>query len=186
MLLIVLRILCFRKAVRATLVLVPLFGLHFFLVLYQPQSGQCVTLESYTFLSYAMDGLQGFLVSLIFCYLNGEIQGLVHRSVQRMRLQRTFTSSSEWRRSTRSEPNLAKMAVRGKRGAVTDLMRRSVYRMRLRYSMNTKPSSVTLSNLSDLPATLTKSNQNSESAPYNARHTLKRDSYSIEEISDVF
>ncbi|GIY41931.1 hypothetical protein CDAR_3871, partial [Caerostris darwini] len=30
----------------------------FFLVLYQPQSGQCVTLESYTFLSYAMDGLQ--------------------------------------------------------------------------------------------------------------------------------
>ncbi|GIY81920.1 hypothetical protein CEXT_269561, partial [Caerostris extrusa] len=33
---------------------------------------------------------------------------------------------------------------------VTDLMRRSVYRMRLRYSMNTKPSSVTLSNLSDL------------------------------------
>ncbi|GIY46373.1 hypothetical protein CDAR_238581 [Caerostris darwini] len=70
--------------------------------------------------------------------------------------------------------------------AVTDLMRRSVYRMRLRYSMNTKPSSVTLSNLSDLPATLTKSNQNSESAPYNARHTLKRDSYSIEEISDVF
>ncbi|GBN63311.1 hypothetical protein AVEN_189015-1 [Araneus ventricosus] len=48
----------FRKAVRATLVLVPLFGLHFFLVLYQPQSGQCATLEGYTFLSYSMDGLQ--------------------------------------------------------------------------------------------------------------------------------
>ncbi|GIX96821.1 hypothetical protein CEXT_516611 [Caerostris extrusa] len=48
----------FRKAVRATLVLVPLYSLHFFLVIYQPQSGQCVTLESYTFLSYAMDGLQ--------------------------------------------------------------------------------------------------------------------------------
>ncbi|GIY28588.1 calcitonin gene-related peptide type 1 receptor, partial [Caerostris darwini] len=35
----------FRKAVRATLVLVPLFGPSIFLVLYQPQSGQCVTLE---------------------------------------------------------------------------------------------------------------------------------------------
>ncbi|CAL1288708.1 unnamed protein product [Larinioides sclopetarius] len=177
----------FRKAVRATLVLVPLFGLHFFLVLYQPQSGQCTTLEGYTFLSYSMDGLQGFLVSLIFCYLNGEIQGLVHRSVQRMRLQRTFTSSSEWRRSTRSEPTLGKMAVRGKRGTVTDLMRRSVYRMRLRYSLNTKPSSVNLSNLSDLPVMLTQPNHiNSQPASFNPRHTLKRDSYSIEEISDVF
>ncbi|XP_054710653.1 calcitonin gene-related peptide type 1 receptor-like isoform X6 [Uloborus diversus] len=109
----------FRKAVRATLVLVPLFGLHFFLVIYRPQYGECTALEVYTFLSYSMDGLQGFLVSLIFCYLNGEIQGLVKRSIQRIRLQRSVTSSSDWRRSTRSE-HLSKMRVNGsrKRGAV--------------------------------------------------------------------
>ncbi|GBN62024.1 hypothetical protein AVEN_243451-1, partial [Araneus ventricosus] len=70
---------------------------------------------------------------------------------------------------------------------VTDLMRRSVYRMRLRYSLNQKPSSVNLSNLSDLPVTLTRPNHNnSQPAAFNTRHTLKRDSYSIEEISDVF
>ncbi|GFT76215.1 uncharacterized protein NPIL_569301 [Nephila pilipes] len=70
--------------------------------------------------------------------------------------------------------------------AVTDLMRRSIYRMRLRYTLDTKPSSGTLSNLSDLPVTLTRSNQNSQPDSYSGRHTLKRDSYSIEEISDVF
>ncbi|GFT06051.1 tigger transposable element-derived protein 4 [Trichonephila clavipes] len=69
---------------------------------------------------------------------------------------------------------------------VTDLMRRSIYRMRLRYSLDTKPSSATLSNLSDLPVTLTRANQNSQPDSYSTRHTLKRDSYSIEEISDVF
>ncbi|GFY69334.1 calcitonin gene-related peptide type 1 receptor, partial [Trichonephila inaurata madagascariensis] len=62
----------FRKAVRATLVLVPLFGLHFILVMYRPQNGDCFVLEGYSYFSYAMDGLQGLLVSLIFCYLNGE------------------------------------------------------------------------------------------------------------------
>ncbi|GFV87517.1 uncharacterized protein TNCV_3281551 [Trichonephila clavipes] len=48
----------FRKAVRATLVLVPLFGLHFILVMYRPQNGDCFVLEGYSYFSYAMDGLQ--------------------------------------------------------------------------------------------------------------------------------
>ncbi|KAF8786488.1 Calcitonin gene-related peptide type 1 like protein [Argiope bruennichi] len=93
----------FRKAVRATLVLVPLFGLHFILVMYRPQNGDCFVLEGYSYFSYAMDGLQGLLVSLIFCYLNGEIQGLIMRSFHTLRLQRRLTASSDWRRSTRSE-----------------------------------------------------------------------------------
>lgn len=103
----------FRKAVRATFVLVPLFGIHFFLVLYRPRSGGCSTIEGYTFVSYAMDGLQGFLVSLIFCYLNGEIQALLKRSFERRRLQKKLPSSSEWRRSTRSDHCLSRMATIG-------------------------------------------------------------------------
>ncbi|KAG8186925.1 hypothetical protein JTE90_000398 [Oedothorax gibbosus] len=77
----------FRKAVRATLVLVPLFGLHFFLVMYRPQSGDCLMLEGYSYFAYAMDGLQGLLVSLIFCYLNGEVIELIRRSIDRFRLR---------------------------------------------------------------------------------------------------
>ncbi|GIX77810.1 hypothetical protein CEXT_529451, partial [Caerostris extrusa] len=46
------------KAVRATLVLVPSVWPPFLPRALPTPIGQCVTLESYTFLSYAMDGLQ--------------------------------------------------------------------------------------------------------------------------------
>ncbi|KAG8186926.1 hypothetical protein JTE90_000398 [Oedothorax gibbosus] len=138
----------FRKAVRATLVLVPLFGLHFFLVMYRPQSGDCLMLEGYSYFAYAMDGLQGLLVSLIFCYLNGEVQVLVMRSFQRIRLQRKLTASSDWRRSTRSEElsnrkirlvNVCQYVFR-----VIELIRRSIDRFRLRYSLDVQPTSMTM------------------------------------------
>lgn len=47
-----------RKAVRATLILIPLFGLQFLLVFYRPTSGHCVVLEIYKYFSHATDGLQ--------------------------------------------------------------------------------------------------------------------------------
>ncbi|GIY84728.1 calcitonin gene-related peptide type 1 receptor [Caerostris extrusa] len=80
----------YRKAVRATLVLIPLFGLHFFLVIYKPHSGKCGILQAYTYFSYAMDGLQGCMVALIFCYLNGEVLYLLRRTHQRYKLHNQF------------------------------------------------------------------------------------------------
>ncbi|XP_023223411.1 calcitonin gene-related peptide type 1 receptor-like isoform X1 [Centruroides sculpturatus] len=93
----------YRKAVRATLILVPLFGVHFTLVIYRPQSGKCEFLEAYTYFSHAMDGLQGMIVAVIFCYANGEIQTVIWRSLQRYRLQQKFTSTSGGRRTARTE-----------------------------------------------------------------------------------
>ncbi|XP_023223402.1 calcitonin gene-related peptide type 1 receptor-like isoform X1 [Centruroides sculpturatus] len=77
----------YRKAVRATLILVPLFGVHFTLVIYRPQSGRCEILEAYTYISHAMDGLQGMIVAVIFCYVNGEVLYLLKRSYQRYKLR---------------------------------------------------------------------------------------------------
>ncbi|XP_054712761.1 calcitonin gene-related peptide type 1 receptor-like [Uloborus diversus] len=85
----------YRKAVRATLVLVPLFGLHFGLIIYRPQSGKCGFLEAYTYFSHALDGLQGFFVSLIFCYMNGEVLYLTKRTYQRYRLSRHLGSRTQ-------------------------------------------------------------------------------------------
>lgn len=62
-----------RKAVKATLVLVPLFGLHFGITMYRPQSGTCQWQELYVYLDILLDGLQGAVVALIFCYINGEV-----------------------------------------------------------------------------------------------------------------
>lgn len=82
----------YRKAVRATLVLVPLFGLHLCLVIYKPHSGKCGVLQAYKYFSYAMDGLQGCMVALIFCYLNGEVLYLLRRTYQRYKLHNQFRS----------------------------------------------------------------------------------------------
>lgn len=65
-----------RKAVKATLVLVPLFGLHFGITMYRPQSGICQWQELYIYLDILLDGLQGAVVALIFCYVNGEVMSL--------------------------------------------------------------------------------------------------------------
>ncbi|XP_042901863.1 calcitonin gene-related peptide type 1 receptor isoform X2 [Parasteatoda tepidariorum] len=80
----------YRKAVRATLVLVPLFGLHFCLIVYRPQYGNCALLQAYTFFNNAMDGLQGFLVSIIFCFMNGEVIILIKRTYARYKLTNEF------------------------------------------------------------------------------------------------
>ncbi|XP_071451883.1 calcitonin gene-related peptide type 1 receptor-like [Hetaerina americana] len=72
----------YRKTVRATLVLLPLFGLHFVVTAYRPKSGgdNCDWIELYFYADYLLDGLQGFLVALIFCYFNGEVHYLIKRS----------------------------------------------------------------------------------------------------------
>ncbi len=65
-----------RKAVRATFVLVPLFGMHFMVTLYRPTSGDltCAWISAYYYVNDLLDGLQGGLVALIFCYANGEVR----------------------------------------------------------------------------------------------------------------
>lgn len=75
----------FRKAVRATVVLLPLFGLHWLLTLYRPQSGHCVWLTFYKYVNVVLDGLQGLMVAIAFCYRNGEILTLLSRSLTNCR-----------------------------------------------------------------------------------------------------
>ena len=70
----------FRKAVHATVVLLPLFGLHWLLTLYRPQAdANCVGKTFYKYLNVILDGLQGLMVSIAFCYRNGEVRLNLHR-----------------------------------------------------------------------------------------------------------
>ncbi|XP_063224840.1 calcitonin gene-related peptide type 1 receptor-like [Bacillus rossius redtenbacheri] len=70
----------YRKAVRATLVLIPLFGLHFVVTIYRPSSGICHWEEYYVYADTLLDGLQGAFVAVIFCYWNSEIRSNLQRS----------------------------------------------------------------------------------------------------------
>ncbi|XP_069995866.1 uncharacterized protein [Penaeus vannamei] len=61
-----------KKAVRATLILIPLLGLHYLLIPFRPPEGS--TGEAiYHFISAFAASFQGLGVSLLFCFFNGEV-----------------------------------------------------------------------------------------------------------------
>ena len=67
----------FRKAVKATLILIPLLGLHWILTIYRPHpdgsAGSCHLTFIFNHLNVALDGCQGLAVALAFCYINSEV-----------------------------------------------------------------------------------------------------------------
>ncbi|XP_069700364.1 calcitonin gene-related peptide type 1 receptor-like isoform X2 [Periplaneta americana] len=63
-----------RRMTRATILLMPLFGVPFLLTLERPSAEDCTLEQVYYYFFYTMDGLQGALVTLLYCYLNKEVQ----------------------------------------------------------------------------------------------------------------
>ncbi|KAL4222384.1 hypothetical protein ACF0H5_018423 [Mactra antiquata] len=72
----------YRKALKATFVLVPLFGLQQFIVIYRPDPGTRVAFI-YEFVRVVINGTQGAVVSLIFCFLNGEVHSYLRSCLGR-------------------------------------------------------------------------------------------------------
>lgn len=64
----------FRSTLRATLFLLPLFGLHIILVSNRNIVGDtCFEEDIFYYFSYIMEGLQGVMVAFCFCYINSEV-----------------------------------------------------------------------------------------------------------------
>nr|XP_032821292.1 calcitonin gene-related peptide type 1 receptor-like [Petromyzon marinus] len=66
----------YMKAVRATLILVPLLGIQFVLVPWKPER---FVGEIYDYIMHVLMHYQGFLVATIFCFCNGEVQAALKR-----------------------------------------------------------------------------------------------------------
>jgi hypothetical protein len=58
---------------RATILLIPLFGVQFLVTLVRPRTDDCNWEQVYYYVFYTIDGLQGTLVALLYCYLNKEV-----------------------------------------------------------------------------------------------------------------
>ncbi|XP_016359890.1 calcitonin gene-related peptide type 1 receptor-like isoform X2 [Sinocyclocheilus anshuiensis] len=76
----------YMKAVRATIILVPLLGAQFILVPLEP-SGR-VSLAVYELFMNIFVHFQGLLVAIIFCFYNGEVQSALRRKFAQYRGQR--------------------------------------------------------------------------------------------------
>uniref|UniRef100_A0A8C6S7K7 Calcitonin gene-related peptide type 1 receptor n=1 Tax=Neogobius melanostomus TaxID=47308 RepID=A0A8C6S7K7_9GOBI len=78
----------YMKAVRATLILVPLLGIQYVLLPYKPEGR--VSSEIYDYIMHILMHYQGLLVATIFCFFNGEVQAVLRRHWSQYQMQ--FTS----------------------------------------------------------------------------------------------
>ncbi|KAJ0178794.1 hypothetical protein K1T71_005569 [Dendrolimus kikuchii] len=62
---------------KATLFLMPIFGTQFLLTAFRPNTTDCTAEQIYYYISYTIEGLQGFVVALLYCYVNKEVHMLV-------------------------------------------------------------------------------------------------------------
>ncbi|KAK3588000.1 hypothetical protein CHS0354_014524 [Potamilus streckersoni] len=76
-----------RKATRATLILVPLLGLQYLLFPVRPEKGTVLAEVYHVTVALAIS-LQGALVSLIYCFCNGEVLSIMKRKWKQHRLMR--------------------------------------------------------------------------------------------------
>ncbi|KAM9836000.1 calcitonin gene-related peptide type 1 receptor-like [Aulostomus maculatus] len=87
----------YMRAVRATLILIPLLGIQFVLLPYKPQEHW--VFEIYLYIMEILMHYQGLLVSTIFCFFNGEVQSVLRRhwNQQRMQFTGTFANADFFR-----------------------------------------------------------------------------------------
>lgn len=86
-----------RKAVKAAIVLLPLLGITNFVVMIEPSQENVVQFGVWAYTSFFLISFQGFGISLIYCFLNGEV---IMAITKRWRNFRLTTSGA--RRFTRS------------------------------------------------------------------------------------
>ncbi|XP_021374228.1 PDF receptor-like [Mizuhopecten yessoensis] len=90
-----------RKAVKAALVLLPLLGITNFVVMTDPPADNVTKFGIWSYTTYFLVSFQGFLISLLYCFLNGEVQLTLRKRWERYRHSRVVQSAS-FRRLSRS------------------------------------------------------------------------------------
>ncbi|KAM6959216.1 calcitonin gene-related peptide type 1 receptor [Aplochiton taeniatus] len=75
----------YMKAVRATLILVPLLGIQFIIFPWRPESR--LVGEVFDYIMHILMHYQGLLVATIFCFFNGEVQSALKREWMQYKAQ---------------------------------------------------------------------------------------------------
>ncbi|CAH1789417.1 unnamed protein product, partial [Owenia fusiformis] len=68
-----------RKAVKAAIVLLPLLGITNFVVMIEIQHTDLVNFAIWVTISHFLTSFQGFFISLLYCFLNGEVKMVIKR-----------------------------------------------------------------------------------------------------------
>ncbi|KAJ8003526.1 hypothetical protein DPEC_G00149270 [Dallia pectoralis] len=77
----------YRRLTKSTFLLVALFGLYYILFAFLPVKVSGLTYKIWTFVELALASTQGFVVAVLYCFLNGEVQHELQRRWRRWRLK---------------------------------------------------------------------------------------------------
>ncbi|XP_036309704.1 pituitary adenylate cyclase-activating polypeptide type I receptor isoform X3 [Pipistrellus kuhlii] len=95
----------FLRLARSTLLLIPLFGIHYTIFAFSPEY---VSKRERLVFELGLGSFQGFVVAVLYCFLNGEVQAEIKRKWRSWKVNRYFAVDFKHR-----HPSLASSGVNG-------------------------------------------------------------------------
>ncbi|KAJ1062787.1 hypothetical protein K5549_004816 [Capra hircus] len=93
------------RLARSTLLLIPLFGIHYTVFAFSPEN---VSKRERLVFELGLGSFQGFVVAVLYCFLNGEVQAEIKRKWRSWKVNRYFTMDFKHR-----HPSLGSSGVNG-------------------------------------------------------------------------